>query len=141
MPSPPPPMPSPPPPSPPQPPSPPPMPPSPPGGPPPPPSPPGSCCKYTGCGHASALNYDPKYDPVASGRDDAKCIWPMTIVGCTDPRAANYRSDATTCYPHNPLPPFPPPAPPPSPPPPSMPPAPPPPPPSPPPPGAPPSPP
>ena len=22
--------------------------------------------------HASALSYDPKYDPVASGRDDAK---------------------------------------------------------------------
>ena len=89
----------------------------------PPPSPPGSCCKYTGCKHSSALNYD----PVATSRDDAKCIWPMTIVGCTDPRAANYRADATTCYPYHPHPPFPPPAPPPSPPPPGAPPSPPPP--------------
>eukprot|EP00965_Chrysotila_dentata_P082710 2729032-Pleurochrysis_carterae.AAC.1 len=60
--------------------------------------------------------------------DLAACVWPQKIVGCTDPRAINFRSDATTCVPYRYHPPSPPPQPPPSPPPPSPPPAPPPPP-------------
>ena len=84
----------------------------PPPSPPPSPSPPATCCRYPGCTHTAALNYD----PFATDTDYAKCEWAMTIVGCTDPRALNYRAEATTCIPTDFVPPLPPPSPPPSPP-------------------------
>ena len=85
--------------------------------------PPRTCCRYAGCTHTSALNYD----PFAMDSDWGKCVFPLKIVGCTDPRALNFRSEAQTCTPDAYHSPSPPPAPPPSPPPPSPPPDPPPP--------------